>query len=113
MPPSQLEDAHQHANSGKEATNQGNLKMASDDYAVTVQDSLIADATQRMAKAVGQVQEQFRRKHQHGKSLHLFSRLLFISLMGTNDQDPCIAADTSEDAEALRSKLSQEADRGR
>ena len=113
MPPSQLEDAHQHANSGKEATNQGNLKMASDDYAVTVQDSLLADATRRMAKAVGQVQEQFRRKHQHGKPLRVVTQLLSILLTGTNDQDTCIAADTSEDAEGLKSKLSQEADRGR
>ena len=111
MPPSRLEDAHQHANSGKEATSQGNPKLASDDYAVKVQDSLLADATRRMA--VGQVQEQFKRRHQHGKPLHLVSQLLIISPMSTNDQDTCIAAETSEDAEALRSKLSQEADRGR
>lgn len=70
MNPNQLENAEKHASAGKEPSNQGNLKLASDDYAESVEGSLLEDANRRMATAVDHVRRNFRKKH--NPSEHLF-----------------------------------------
>ena len=70
MNPNQLENADKHASAGKEPSNQGHLKMPAEDYAQSVESSLLEDANRRMATAVDYVRANFRKKHNPSKHNH-------------------------------------------
>lgn len=64
MQADQLADAIRHADAGTQQSGGDALKKPSDDHAVSVRDSMVDDAREKMSSAVERLQESFRTRQQ-------------------------------------------------
>lgn len=71
MKPNQLEEAQEHAQAGKGAIKQGDLKLSGDDHQEAVQQSFEDSAENAMQKAVDKLRNALNRKDTRGASMEL------------------------------------------